>query len=81
MSSPAWPIRYEIRVAGVLDDSWADWFAGLQVSNEGAETTIGGLLIDQSALHGVLAKIGDLGLGLISVRRLGPYETNDKEQV
>lgn len=79
MSSPVWPARYEIRVDGVLDDWWADWFDGLQVSSEGTQTAIGGQLADQSALHGVLAKIGDLGLCLISVRRLSPGENPGQE--
>jgi hypothetical protein len=61
---------YEIRVAGVLDGRWAAWFDGLQISGQGEETVICGLLADQPALHGLLAKIRDLGLGLISVRRL-----------
>jgi hypothetical protein len=65
------PARYEIRVAGVLDSRWAAWFNGLQVSGQGEETVICGLLADQPALHGVLTKVRDLGLCLISVRRLG----------
>jgi hypothetical protein len=65
------PARYEIRVAGVLDGRWATWFDGLQVSGRGDETVICGLLADQPALHGLLAKVRDLGLCLISVRRLG----------
>jgi hypothetical protein len=68
--------RYEIRVEGVLDDRWADWF-GLQLSNDGRQTFLAGLLPDQSALHGVLAKIRDLGLSLISVRRLEPEDPED----
>jgi len=64
------PARYEIRVAGVLDDRWAAWFDGLQVSTQDEETVIAGLLADQSALHGLLTKVRDLGLCLISVRRL-----------
>jgi hypothetical protein len=64
---PAW---YEIRVAGVLDGWWAAWFDGLQISGQGEETVISGLLADQPALHGVLTKVRDLGLCLISVRRL-----------
>jgi hypothetical protein len=62
--------HYEIRVDGVLDDRWAAWFGGLQVSDDGGETVISGLLADQPALHGLLAKIRDLGLCLISVGRL-----------
>jgi hypothetical protein len=64
------PARYEIRVAGLLGESWATWFSGLEITTEGAETVISGLLPDQPALHGVLAKVRDLGMGLISVRRL-----------
>jgi hypothetical protein len=69
---PAW---YEIRVAGVLDGRWAAWFgglrvSGLQISGQCEETVISGLLADQPALHGVLTKVRDLGLCLISVRRL-----------
>ncbi len=64
--------RYEIRVEGALDRHWAAWFEGLQVTNGDAETVISGPLADQPALHGLLAKVRDLGLCLISVRRLGP---------
>ena len=70
MSETNGPVRYEIRVAGVLDSRWAAWFNGLQVSRHGEETVISGLLADQPALHGVLTKVRDLGLCLISVRRL-----------
>lgn len=61
---------YEIRVDGALDRCWAAWFEGLEVKTEDSETVISGLLTDQAALHGVLAKVRDLGLCLISVRRL-----------
>jgi hypothetical protein len=62
--------EYEIRVAGVLDDRWADWFDGLHISAQDEETAICGLVADQPALHGLLTKVRDLGLCLISVRRL-----------
>ena len=80
MNGSGWPARYEIRVDGVLDDRWADWFGGLQVSSNGSQTVIVGVLADQPALHGVLAKIRDLGLCLISVRRRGPGEAPDGAQ-
>lgn len=80
MSGSGWPAGYEIRVDGVLDDRWADWFGSLQVSSEGTQTVIVAVLADQPELHGVLAKIRDLGLCLISVRRLGPGEALDKAQ-
>jgi hypothetical protein len=65
-------MRYEIRAEGVLDERWSAWFDGLAVTSDGDVTTITGPVADQSALHGVLAKVHDLGLTLISVRRIGP---------
>ena len=63
------PGRYEIRVRGHLDGRWADWFEGLTFTHESDGTTLlEGPLIDQAALHGVLNKIRDLGLPMISVR-------------
>ncbi len=70
MSASGWPAQYEIRVAGVLDSRWAAWFNGLHISGQGEETVICGLLADQPTLHGLLTKVRDLGLCLISVRRL-----------
>ena len=64
--------RYEIRVKGILDGRWAAWFEDLQVTSDGEETVISGPLADQAALHGLLAKVRDLGLFLISVRHLDP---------
>ena len=78
MNGPGQPARYEIRVDGVLDDRWADWFGGLQVSSDGTKTVIAGLLPDQPALHGLLTKIRDLGLTLISVRQLDTGDTEDE---
>jgi hypothetical protein len=66
--------QYEIRVEGVLDSRWAAWFEGLQIKSEGSQTVISGLVADQPALHGLLVKVRDLGLCLISVRRLDPDE-------
>jgi hypothetical protein len=63
--------RYEIRVQGALDARWSTWFAGLEVrSRAPCETTLTGPIRDQSELHGVLARVRDLGLPLIAVRRL-----------
>jgi hypothetical protein len=64
--------RYEIRVKGILDGRWTAWFEDLQVSSDGDETVICGPVADQAALHGVLTKVRDLGLFLISVRHLDP---------
>ncbi len=70
MSTPGDPAHYEIRVEGVLDSRWAAWFGGLHIERDDMQTVISGSLADQCALHGLLTKIGDLGLYLISVRRL-----------
>ena len=78
MSASGGHAHYEIRVGGVLGSQWAAWFGGLQVSDDGEETVITGLLADQPALHGLLTKIRDLGLCLISVRRLDPGETGNE---
>jgi len=67
------PAYYEIRVQGVLDSRWSAWFDGLRVtSDEPGQTTIAGPVTDQAALHGLLTKIRDLGLPLLSVRHLDP---------
>jgi hypothetical protein len=66
------PARYEIRVEGILDRSWTAWFEGLQVDSDGRQTVISGPVADQAALHGLLNKVCDLGLVLISVRRSDP---------
>jgi hypothetical protein len=71
---------YEIRIDGVLDSHWAAWFEGLQVNSDGTQTVISGLIADQPALHGLLAKIRDLGLCLISVRRQEPDEAGNEAQ-
>jgi hypothetical protein len=67
--------RYEIRLTGHLDAHWAAWFDGLAVTHEGDGTTvISGLIVDQAALHGVLQRVRDLGLPLVSVMRTQPDE-------
>ena len=64
--------RYEIRVKGILDRRWTAWFEDLQVTSDGEDTIIAGPVADQAALHGLLTKVRDLGLFLISVRHLDP---------
>ena len=67
------PFVYEIRVEGHLAKRWSDWFEGLAICNDpDNETTLTGLLADQSALFGVLARIHNLNLVLISVNRSSP---------
>jgi hypothetical protein len=64
---------YEIRVQGELDSNWSDWFNGLEVSpQESGETLITGPVQDQAALQGILTKIFNLRLVLLSIRRIDP---------
>ena len=65
--------RYEIRLKGHLDSRWAAWFDGLSLSRESDGTTIiNGPVADQAALHGLLQKVRDVGLPLVSVMYLEP---------
>ena len=69
------PERYEIRIKGHLDDKWADWFEGLTITREdNGETLLTGPVVDQAALHGLLRKVRDLGVPLLSVNRVKPGE-------
>ncbi len=71
------PERYEIRIQGHLDDKWADWFEGLTITREdNGETLLIGPVVDQAALHGVLRKVRDLGMPLLSVSRVRPNQAD-----
>jgi hypothetical protein len=64
-------VKYEIRIEGSLDQGWTAWFDGMQITTEpGGVTVITGAVADQAALHGLLAKVRDLGLPLLSVQRI-----------
>jgi hypothetical protein len=74
------PEYYEIKVKGRLDERWSDWFAGLALKHlEKDETLLSGSLPDQAALHGLLERIRDLNLTLISVTSGGPPSTGVDE--
>ena len=63
--------NYRVRVNGHLDDRWSDWLGGLAVQRqEDGTTLLVGSVVDQAALHGVIIRIRDLGLPLLSVRRV-----------
>jgi hypothetical protein len=65
------PALYEIRVKGNLDPQWSDWFDGFTLTaHENDETLLTGHVADQPALHGLLARIRDLGLPLLSVQQV-----------
>jgi len=62
------PEYYEVKIKGHLDQRWSEWFAGMELTYlEGDETLLSGPLPDQAALHGLLERIRDLNLKLISV--------------
>jgi hypothetical protein len=65
--------RYEIRLKGHLDSSWADWLGGMSLTHASDGTTVlGGSVADQAALHGLLQKLRDIGVTLISVNESEP---------
>ena len=67
------PMVYQIRIKGHLVPRWADWFGGLSITLEdNGETLLTGPVVDQAALHGLLRKVRDLGMPLISAIRVHP---------
>jgi hypothetical protein len=66
------PTAYQIRITGELDARWADWFAGLTITLDGGDTLISGMVVDQAALHGLLKRVRDLGMPLVSVSPVEP---------
>ena len=77
-TDPAQPTVYQIRVKGHLGSQWQDWFGGLTVTlDDNGETLLAGPVVDQAALHGLLKKVRDLGMPLVSVVSV----VNDTRQV
>jgi hypothetical protein len=71
---PGW---YEIRLKGHLDERWAHWFEGLTITREDSgHTLLTGPVVDQAALHGLLRRVRDLGLPLLSVRQVDPKQAD-----
>lgn len=67
------PAVYQIRVRSHLGSGWADWFEGLTITlEENGDTLLTGPIVDQSALHGLLKKVRDLGMSLVSVNQVEP---------
>ena len=67
------PGLYEIRIKGHLDTRWADWFEGLTITAlDNGETLLTGMVVDQAALHGLLRKVRDVAMPLLSVTRVRP---------
>ena len=67
------PLCYEIRLKGHLDSQWTDWFCGMTITlEEDGDTLLSGPVVDQASLHGLLKKIRDLGMPLVSICPIQP---------
>jgi hypothetical protein len=76
-TDPSQPVVYQIRVKGHLGHEWTDWFEGLTITlEEDGDTLLTGPVIDQAALHGLLKKVRDLGIPLVSVGPVEPGQAN-----
>ena len=71
-AEPGQPMAYQIRITVQLDARWADWFEGPTITLDGDDTLITGPIIDQAALHGLLKRVRDLGMPLVSVSPVEP---------
>ena len=77
---PGQPIVYEIRLQGHLGRGWTDWFGGLKiVLEDNGDTLLTGPVVDQAALHGLLRKVRDLGMPLVSAIRIKPGQAHASE--
>ena len=68
-TDPSQPMVYQIRIKGHLGRQWTNWFSGLTITLDNGDTLLTGSVVDQAALHGVLKKVRDLGMPLLSVNR------------
>jgi hypothetical protein len=66
------PTSYLIRIQGTIDSTWSDWFGGFTITPQNGETVLEGEVNHQAALHGILAKINELGLVILSVEKITP---------
>ncbi len=78
-TDPGQPMVYQIKVKGHLGCQWTDWFDGLTITlEEDGDTLLTGPVVDQAALHGLLKKVRDLGMPLLSVNRVKPSQADVK---
>ena len=76
-NNPGQPMVYQIRIKGHLGRQWTDWFEGLTITlEENGETLLTGPVVDDAALHGLLKKVRDLGMPLLSVNRVEPGQAD-----
>ena len=73
------PASYLIRIQGTIDSTWSDWFGGFTITQQNGETALEGKVMNQAALHGILAKVNDLGLSIISVERRTPCKKENQD--
>ena len=74
---PGPPLVYQIRIKGHLGRQWTDWFGGLTITLEdNGETLLTGAVVDQAALHGLLRKVRDVAMPLLSVNRVTPGQAD-----
>jgi len=77
--TPSQPMVYQIRLKGHLGSQWTDWFGGLTITLEDdGDTLLTGPVIDQAALHGLLKKVRDLGMPLVSVSPVESYPEHNR---
>ena len=74
------PANYQIKVKGRLGNQWSDWFEGMTITYKEGITTLAGEVLDQAALHGLLIRVRDMGLQLISVNRIEPNDQDALER-
>jgi hypothetical protein len=73
------PLIYQIRISGHLGPQWADWFDGMTITLEdNGDTLLTGIVVDQAALYGILKKVRDLGIGLLSVNRVESGQSKEQ---
>ena len=76
-ADPSQPMVYQITIKGHLGRQWTDWFGGLTITlEENGDTLLTGPVVDQAALHGLLKKVRDLGMPLLSVMRVKPGQAD-----
>jgi hypothetical protein len=77
-TNPGQPVVYQIRIKGHLGSQWTEWFEGLTITlEENGDTLLTGPVVDQAALHGLLKKVRDLGMQLVSI---SPLENGQADQ-